>query len=86
MGVAELKHVDVRYKCRCFAEERTVQVIARHPANVVTAWLNIVVRPALEADHRKRSPLCMAKTLEYTKLPIDEPTGLVGAAASEGKS
>lgn len=68
--------VEIKYKCRCMQDERTLAVTARREGEDVAAWMNsVVVR--VSADHRALSPLCVAEKLEYLKVPApkDRPIG-----------
>lgn len=63
--------IELRYKCDCFPEERTLMVRERSADENVIEWMEEVVRPELAKDHHRRSPLCMASAVEHLKIPFD---------------
>lgn len=66
--------VTVLYKCACMSNEGSFEVSARGRENVIQ-WMELFLRPALGADHMRRSPLCRALTVEYIKIPISNEEG-----------
>jgi len=68
----------ISYRCACLVEEVTLTVPARLESADVVAWLDEVVRPAITADHRRRSPGCRTATSEYVKIHMDPETQRIG--------
>lgn len=64
--------VELLYKCACMEQERAFYVRERRQDEDIGAFLEKIVQPALTNNHRSRSPLCAAKTLEYLKMPIED--------------
>lgn len=73
-----LNKIEVRYKCSCMKEEAKVLVPYRRDDENVIEWMDRCVQPSLYLDHRERSPLCKAETMEYAKLPAPENAPYIG--------
>jgi hypothetical protein len=67
--------IDARYKCACMTQEALVLIAERRPNEDISDYMGYVSM-ALSTDHRRRSPLCLAVTMEYVKLPADNPAGI----------
>jgi hypothetical protein len=50
--------MQIIYKCACMAVEAKVEVRERLDYEDVIAWANNIAKPALRADHARRSPHC----------------------------
>lgn len=70
--------MDVRYKCRCMANEVTIDVHDREEGEDVVDWMKGCVVVEVSLDHGNRSPLCQERKMEYVKLPYDSETGRIG--------
>ena len=70
-----MRCIEARYKCKCMTEEVVVLVAERRRTEDVLSYMNYI-QMALSVDHRFRSPLCMTDTIEYCKLPADNPDGI----------
>lgn len=75
--------ISVNYKCSCMEEEATVIVVGRSPEVDVVRWMESNVAPVISADHKRRSPICMATKTQYVKIPVEKETGLVGKKTTE---
>jgi hypothetical protein len=69
--------VEVIYKCRCMSAEATIQVRHREPGEEITDWM-AEVQQEMGRDHSRRSPLCIATTVEYAKIPMPENVQFIG--------
>lgn len=72
-----MTHVDVRYKCACMAEEAAIDVPGRRDDELIETWMD-VMGAALMLDHRRRSPLCMAKAMQYAKIYVPPHAVMIG--------
>lgn len=70
------KWMECLYKCSCHKDERKFLVEARQVAEDIEVLMHRVA-DAMTKDHKKRSPFCQAKKVEYMKVPIDKE-GKVG--------
>lgn len=60
----------VLYSCSaCEVEGAEVPVPLREPGQDVISWFELIVLPALRADHQLRSPDCEAHALEHVLVP-----------------
>lgn len=66
--------MNVVYKCRCMAAERTIACPDRVEGQDVVDWMEGSVTPAVAANHSRFSPRCFSRTMEYVKFEID-PSG-----------
>lgn len=69
---------EIRYKCHCMSAEAIVRVPWRREDQDVVEWVERTCGEAIAADHQKRSPLCLRKTMEYAKLPAPENAPYLG--------
>lgn len=78
------KYLTLLYLCDCLREEASFQVAARARDQDVSDWMKNEVTPALSADHRRRSPLCLRPSVKYLKIPAPEgrPVGTPPEAAN----
>lgn len=67
--------IEIRYKCTCLKEEAALWLKPRGDSEDVTVFMGRV-RDGITADHRLRSPLCLASKMEYAKVPA--PTAGIG--------
>jgi hypothetical protein len=68
------------YKCRCMAQQVAVDVQERTEDQDVVDWVENTVGHAIGADHRARSPFCMATVMEFAKIPAPENAPFIGGA------
>lgn len=73
-----MKWIEVRYKCRCMSQEVRLQVRARDKHEEILDFME-KVQASIGDDHHSRSPLCMATTMEYAKVPVDDD--MIGGAS-----
>lgn len=57
--------IEVRYKCSCMAEEASVCLPYRSPAEGIVDWFEGTLVEAISADHHARSPLCQSLIMLY---------------------
>lgn len=70
--------ITCKYTCAlCGITEQRVVVPARLGEDV-SAWLRMVMTPALINDHKKRSPDCHPTEFESVWIPIPEGTEKIG--------
>lgn len=69
--------IAITYKCKCMAAEETIMIDARQEGEEIIWWMDNTLGPAIAKDHRWRSPVCIATTMEYVKIPVedDRPIG-----------
>lgn len=67
----------IRYKCRCFQDEAVLNVPDRTEGEDVVRWMESL-QALIGDDHRKRSALCTATTMEYAKIPVPENSPGIG--------
>lgn len=60
--------IDVRYKCACLPVEASLQLREREVTEDIMGFMGRV-QVAIGQDHARRSPLCLATTMEYAKIP-----------------
>lgn len=65
--------IEIRYKCRCLPEEVSFQMRERVQHEEILEFMNHV-QQAIAVDHNNRSPLCMAREMEYAKVPVEGDT------------
>lgn len=70
--------VEVRYKCICIGDEASLEVPYRRADEDLNEWMETIVGSACYLDHRRRSPLCQAKNMEYMKINSPENAPFVG--------
>jgi hypothetical protein len=58
------------------ANEATITVADRRDDEGVVHWVETTVGGEVAKDHRKQSPACLARTMEYAKFEVD-PEGNV---------
>ena len=62
--------IRILYTCgACGLEDVGLDIRERGENEDVIQWMNDVVKPALGEDHRRRSPYCLASTLDAVKIP-----------------
>jgi hypothetical protein len=59
-------------------EEQTFYVLDRSPDESILHWMELVVRPALNMDHKNKSPFCIRGAVEYLKIPFPEGANFLG--------
>lgn len=67
----------IKYKCRCDANERNVDVPDRVAGSDLERWMNCVYA-CLGYDHTARSPYCQHEKTEYIKIPMPDGTEELG--------
>lgn len=67
----------ILYKCACMPAEAEVEVAERRENEDILDWMHHV-QMAIGVDHRKRSPICMATTMEHCKIPVPENAPFLG--------
>jgi hypothetical protein len=60
------------YSCTCMKGEVSFEMPARGDGQDTADWMKHDVTPALSADHRRRSPLCVSKMVQKLKIPNPE--------------
>ena len=70
------------YKCACFESERLVEIPDRVVGQDVLEFMEGAA-VAIGADHRRKSPRCREQTMEYAKIPFDNPNAGVGFPATK---
>lgn len=65
-----MRWIDVKYKCRCMSEERTLPIGARDQAEPILEFMERL-QSSIGYDHHRRSPLCIATKIEYVKVPVE---------------
>lgn len=68
----------ILYKCACMPAEGEIEVPFRRDGEDIVDWMRGCVEPSIYLDHRKRSPLCCAPTMEYAKIPVSEAADGIG--------
>lgn len=63
--------MQIIYKCACMAAEAKVEVRDRIDHEDVITWVNEIAKPALKADHARRSPHCpyLGQKFTHTRSP-----------------
>jgi hypothetical protein len=70
--------IELRYKCHCMPAEVSLKVRFRRADEDIIEWMEGVVRHAIGADHRRRSPIYRATAMEYAKIPAPENAPFIG--------
>lgn len=70
--------VEIKYKCHCMAEEVGLSVPSRDRDEDIQSWMTMVLQAAIYLDHRRRSPSCQAKNMEYAKIHLPENAEFIG--------
>ena len=71
--------IGIKYKCSCMRQEATLAISERSVVEDISEFMDRVAI-TVSRDHSTRSPLCVARQMEYAKVPIDAQTGAVGGA------
>lgn len=64
------RQIEIRYKCRCLPREVSFHMRERLSHEPIEDFMKHV-QLAISVDHNNRSPLCLARALEYAKLPAE---------------
>lgn len=68
--------IEVQYRCAvCSSGWRVVSVPVREKGQDVVDWMNRSVIVGIGADHLKRSPFCLARSISETKIPLPAQEG-----------
>lgn len=70
MPEATMSDIGVFYTCRaCGVHQAEVKVRARRPDEDIMPWMESLTI-ALTLDHRRRSPLCAAESMDEVRVPL----------------
>jgi len=72
--------VEVAYKCHCMQKEEVLHLAERQSDEDIAFWMTNVVQASIYLDHRNRSPLCRAQSMEYAKIHLPENADFIGQA------
>lgn len=61
---------EIRYKCACMKAEAVINVPERGSVEDVREFVERV-QGDVSRDHRRLSPRCRSRTMEYAKIPVE---------------
>jgi hypothetical protein len=70
--------IEIKYCCNCMQDEVSLQSQERGKHERVDEFVERL-RDQVSEDHQKRSPLCMADSMKYVKIPVAHD-GAIGEA------